>query len=110
LLTGWRVKRLWILGLETSVIVAAVDALLGNRVTLIGLLIVGPCCVVLTGRWVPTALTGLCVISLAVALGLPDGIWGTALHFIWLGAVAVVAVASTVAAAFIQNLRPLRSP
>jgi hypothetical protein len=31
--------------------------------------------VVLTGRWVPAALTGLWVISLAVVLGLPDGIW-----------------------------------
>jgi cation:H+ antiporter len=108
LLTGWPVKRLWVLGLQASFLVAAVDALLGNRATLIGLLIVGPCCVVLTGRWVPTALTGLWVVSLAVILGLPDGIWGTAIHYIWLGAVAVVALASTVAAAFIQNLRPLR--
>jgi cation:H+ antiporter len=108
LLTGWPVKRLWVLGLEASLIVAAVDALLGNRATLIGLLIVGPCCVLLTGRWVPTALTGLWVISLAVVLGLPDGIWGTATHFIWLGAVTVVAVTSTVAAAFIQTFGPLR--
>jgi cation:H+ antiporter len=108
LLAGWPVTRLWVLGLEASFIVAAVDALLGNRVTLIGLLIVGPCCVVLTGRWVPTALTGLWVVSLAVVLGLPDGIWGTAIHFIWLGSVAAVALASTVAAAFIQTLGPLR--
>src|SRR5215467_5642596 len=102
LLTGWPVGRLWVLGLEASFIVAAIDALLGNRATLIGLLIVGPCCVVLTGRWVPTALTGLWVVSLAVVLGFPDGIWGTAIHFIWLGAIAAVAVASTVAAAVIQ--------
>jgi hypothetical protein len=108
LLAGWPVKRLWFLGLAGSVIVAAIDAMLGNRVILIGLLIVGPCCVVLTGRWVPTALTGLWVISLAVMLGLPDGIWGTAIFFIWLGAVAVVALASTAAAAFIQTLGPVR--
>ena len=87
---------------------AAIDALLGNRAALIGLLIVGPCCVVLTGRWVPTALTGLWVIGLAVVLGLPDGIWGTAIFFIWLAAVAVVALATTVAAAFIQTFGPLR--
>lgn len=108
MLAGWPVTRLWVLGLEGSFIVAAVDAILGNRVILIGLLIVGPCCVVLTGRWVPTALTGLWVTGLAVVLGLPDGIWGTAIFFIWLGAVAVVAFASTAAAAFIQALGPVR--
>jgi cation:H+ antiporter len=108
LLAGWPVRRLWVLGLEGSFIVAAIDAMLGNRVILIGLLIVGPCCVVLTGRWVPTALTGLWATGLAVVLGLPDGIWGTAIFFTWLGAVAVVALASTAAAAFIQTLGPVR--
>lgn len=58
----------------------------------------------LTGRWVPTALTGLWVIGLAVVLSLPDGIWGTAIFFIWLSAVTVVALASTAAAAFIQTI------
>ena len=108
LLAGWPVRRLWVLGLEISVIVAAIDAMLGNRVILMGLLIIGPCCVLLTGRWVPTALTGLWVTGLAVGLGLPDGIWGTAIFFTWLGAVVVVALASTVAAAFIQALGPAR--
>ncbi len=108
LLAGWPVRRLWVLGLEISVIVAAIDAMLGNRVVLMGLLIIAPCCVVLTGRWVPTALTGLWVTGLAVGLGLPDGIWGTANFFTWLGAVVVVALASTVAAAFIQALGPAR--
>jgi cation:H+ antiporter len=108
LLAGWSARRLLVLGLAASLIVAAIDAALGNRAILIGLLIVGPCCVVLTGRWVPTGLTGLWVTGLAVALGLPDGIWGTAIFFIWLGAVAVVALASTAAAAFIQTIRPAR--
>jgi cation:H+ antiporter len=108
LLTGWPVKRLWALGLAGSFGVAAIDAALGNRVVLIGLLIVGPCCVLLTGRWAPTALTGLQVIALAVVLGVPDGIWGTTIFFIWLAAVAVVALAATVAAVFIQSFGPLR--
>ncbi len=108
MLAGWPVKRLGALGLQASFLVAAIDALLGNRVILIGLLIVGPCCVALTGRWVPTALTGLWVIGLAVLLGLPDGIWGTASHLIWLSAVAVVALATTAAAAVIQALGPAR--
>ena len=87
---------------------AAIDAVLGNRVILIGLLIVGPFCVLLTGRWVPTGLTGVCVTGLAVALGFPDGIWGTDIFFIWLASVAVVALAATAAAAFIQTLGPVR--
>ena len=107
---GWPVRKVWILGLAASFIVAAIDAALGNRAVLIGLLIVGPCCVVLTGRWVPTALTGVCVISLAVALGFPDGIWGTATFFTWLAAVAAVAFVATTAAAFIQALGPVRLP
>ena len=86
---------------------AAIDAGLGNRAVLIGLLIVGPCCVVLTSRWVPTGLTGVCVIGLAVALGFPDGIWGTGIFFTWLAAVAAVALVTTAAAAFIQTLGPV---
>jgi hypothetical protein len=108
LLTGWPVTRLWVLAVNASFIVAAIDAALGNLVILIGLLVVGHCCVLLTGRWVPTALTGLWVIGLAVVLGLPDGIWDTGIFFIWLSAVAVVALASTVAAAFLQTLGPVR--
>jgi cation:H+ antiporter len=106
LLAGWPVSKLWALGLQVSFIVAAVDVALGNRVVLIGLLIAGPCCVVLTGRWVPTALTGLWVTGLGVVLGIPDGIWATDIHFTWLGAVAAVALASTLTAAFIQTNGP----
>ena len=69
-----------------SAIVAAADAALGHRVVLIGLLIVGPCCALLTGRWLPTSLTGLWVIALAVVLGVPDGIWGTGIHLVFLAA------------------------
>jgi len=77
--------------------------------SLSALLIVGSCCVVLTGRWVPTGLAGWWVTGLAVILGLPDGIWGTAVFCTWLGAVAVVALASTAAAAFTQAPWP-RAP
>jgi hypothetical protein len=106
LLPGWPVRKLCLLGLELSVCVAVVDAVLGHRVILIGLLIAGPCCVLLTGRWVPTGLTGLWVIGLAVVLGLPDGIWGTSTHLAFLAAVAAVALASTLAAGLIQIRRP----
>jgi cation:H+ antiporter len=105
LLPGWPVRRVWALGLALSVGVAGTDAALGSRVVLIGLLIVGPCCVLLTGRWVPTGLTGVWVVGLAVILGVPDGIWGTATHVAFLAAVAVVAAASTASAALIGRLR-----
>jgi cation:H+ antiporter len=106
LVPGWPVGRLWALGLALPVLVAATDAALGHRVVLIGLLIVGPCCALLTGRWVPTMLTGLWVIGLAVVLGVPDGIWGTTTHLVFLSAVAVVALANTLAAALIRNVGP----
>ncbi len=106
LLPGWPARRLWILGLTMSLIVAAADAALGARVILIGLLITGPCCVLLTGRWVPTGLTGLWVTGLAVMLGIPDGIWGTSTQVVFLAAVAGAAAACTVAAALIAARRP----
>ena len=80
-------------------IVATTDAALGHHVVLIGLLIIGPCCALLTGRWLPTGLTGVWVIGLAIVLGVPDGIWGTRVHLVFLAAVAGVACVSTLSAA-----------
>ena len=108
LLPGWSVRRLWILGLALCFIVTVTDAGLGRRVVLIGLLVIGPCCVLLTGRWVPTGLTGLWAIGLAMVVGLPDGIWGTSTFVAFLAAVALVACVSTAAAAFIEIRRPAR--
>ena len=105
LLPGWSARRVLILGLTLSGLVAVVDAALGHRVVLIGLLIVGPCCALLTGRWIPTFLTGVWVIALAVILGVPDGIFGTATHLAFLGGVAVVALATTIAAVAVRNAR-----
>ena len=105
LLPGWTVGRLWIVSLALSGLVAGVDAVFGPRVVLIGLLIVGPCGALLTGRWGPTALTGLWATGLAVVLGLPDGIWGTATHLAFLTAVGFVALITTAAAALIGNVR-----
>ena len=108
LVPGWPVRRLWVLGLALCFLVTVIDAGLGPRVVLIGLLVLGPCCVLLTGRWVPTGLTGLWAIGLATVASLPDGIWGTATFAAFLAAVAVVACASTAAAALIQIRRPAR--
>ena len=108
LLPGWPVRRLWILGLALTATAAAADAALGARVVLIGLLIIGPCSVLLTGRWVPTGITGLWATGLAVILGIPDRIWGTYTHLAFLAAVAMVALANTAAAAIIETRGPLR--
>jgi cation:H+ antiporter len=105
LLPGWTVGRLWVVSLAVSGVVASVDAGIGPRVVLIGMLIVGPCTALLTGRWVPTALTGLWAAGLAVALGLPDGIWGTPTHLAFLTAVGSIAVTTTLAAALISSAR-----
>lgn len=103
LLAGWPARTVWALGWAATVIVAAADAALGEHAILIGLLVIGPCCAALTGRWVPTGLIGLWVIGLAFTLCLPDGIWGDADCYAWLALVAVVALACTGAAAFIQD-------
>ena len=105
LLPGWSARRLWALSLLLSVLVAGVDAALGHTVILIGLLVVGPCTALLTSRWQLAALTGLWVISLAVVLGIPDGIWASAAHLAFIAAVASVARVTTAAAALISNAR-----
>ena len=102
-LWGWSANPLWVLSFVLCAVVAAVDALLGHRLVLIGLLIVGPCCAVLTGRCSRTALTGAWAVGLAVVLGLPDRIWGTAAHLAVLGAVLIVAVVSTIATAVTER-------
>jgi len=103
LVAGWSVQRVWYLAFAISSIIAAVDASLGHRVILIGVLIAGPCCALLTGRWVQTASAGMWAIALAILLGLPDGIWGDWTHIAFLCAVALVAGATTAAAALIQK-------
>ncbi len=108
LVSGWPARKLWFLGLAISVVVAGIDAVLGHRVILIGLLVAGPCCVVLTGRWVLTGLTGLWVIGLGVVLGFP--IWGTGTQLVFLSAVAAVALVSTLAAAVIEIRTPPMRP
>lgn len=105
LLPGWSARRLWLLSLLLPLLIAGVDAALGPVVVLIGLLIVGPCSALLTGRWLLTGLTGLWVISLAIVLGVPDGIWGSTTHLAFIAAVALVSLVTTVAAAMISNTR-----
>jgi len=105
LLPGWSAPRLWAMSVLLAAGVAAVDAAAGRRLVLIGLLIVGPCIALLTGRWLLTALAGAWACGLAVVLGVPDGIWATAAHLAFISAVAAVATVATAAAALISRAR-----
>jgi cation:H+ antiporter len=106
LLPGWTVGQLWRLGLVLCAAVAACDAATGPRVILIGLLITGPCCALLTGRLAPTASTSVLAVALGVVLGVPDRIFGTVVQYAFVAAVAAVGLTATVGAAIVQRGRP----
>jgi cation:H+ antiporter len=103
LLPGWTVRRLWAASMIAASAVAAIDAVTGHRVILIGLLIVGPCIALLTGRWLPATITGAWACALAVLLGLPDGIWATSTHLVFVCATTVVAAAAATGASVIER-------
>ena len=88
---------LWQLGMAWSSAAAVVDVWTGRRLVLSGLVLIGPCCVLLTGRWLRTAVAGAWAVSLVVVLGIPDGIWGTGLERLLIGLAVLVAVSSTLA-------------
>jgi Sulfotransferase family len=104
LLAGWSVSRVWWLALALSSVIAATDAVL-TQVILIPLLVAGPLCGLLTGRWMRTAAVGIWVIVLAILLGIPDEIWDTHMQLIYLGVVTAAALLSTSAAAVIEKGR-----
>jgi hypothetical protein len=72
LVADWSVGRVFCVALAITSLIAAADALLGRRVILVGALIVGPCCGLLTGHAARTAAVGAWAILLAVLLGLAD--------------------------------------
>jgi cation:H+ antiporter len=103
LLPGWTARRLWAASMIAASAVGAIDAATGHRVVLIGLLIVGPCIALLTGRWLPVTITGAWACCLAVLLGLPDGIWATGTHLAFIAATAIVAAGAAAGAAMIDR-------
>jgi cation:H+ antiporter len=100
---GWSIQRVWGLSFLLCLAVAALDAATGPHLILIGVLIVGPCCALLTGRWRRTALTGVFALSLGALLGVPDGIFNTYVHYAFLAAIAVVTITATLSAAYLQR-------
>jgi hypothetical protein len=99
----WASKAIWRLSVVLMLLVATADTVLGSRVTLIGLLMVGPCCALFSARRVVTAQAGGIAVGLALLLALPDGIWGTTSQFAFTGAVLMVAIACTWGAGIIES-------
>jgi hypothetical protein len=88
---------LWQLGVGWSSLAAVLDAATGRRIVLSGLVLLGPVCVFLTGRWLRTALAGAWATGLVVVLGIPDGIWGSRLETYLILLAVFVAAVSTLA-------------
>jgi cation:H+ antiporter len=103
LLPGWTARRLWAASMIAVSAVAAVDAATGHRVILIGLLVIGPCIALLTGRWLSASVTGSWACGLAVFLGVPDRIWATSTHLAFISATTIVAAAAAAGAAIIDR-------
>jgi cation:H+ antiporter len=109
LLPGWSASRLWKLSVVLCSAVAAADAASGPHLILIGLLIAGPCCALLTARWALTAAATSYAIALGIALGVPDQIFATTTQYALLATVAAIGTAATVGAALLQGRVP-RTP
>jgi cation:H+ antiporter len=103
LLPGWGVGRLWRLSLILSGVIAACDAASGPHLILIGGLIAGPCCALLTRQWALTAAATIVALALGGLLGVPDQIFATAIQYACLAAVAAVGAAATVGAAVLHR-------
>jgi cation:H+ antiporter len=106
LLPGWTVGRIWRLSLILSAVIAGCDAASGPRLILMGVLVVSPCCALLTGRWAPTAAAGGVALVLGGLLGVPDRIFATATQYAFLAAIATVGAAATAGAAILQCRHP----
>jgi hypothetical protein len=87
-------------------VIAACDAASGPHLILIGLLICGPCCALLTARWPLTAVSGGFAVALGIVLGVPDQIFATATQYAFVAAVAVAGTVSTLGAAVLQRRLP----
>lgn len=87
LLPGWSTRQVWAASLVLCAVIAC-DTTSGPHLILIGLLITGPCCALLTARWALTAAVSCFADALAVVLGVPDQIFATVTKYTLLTAVA----------------------
>ena len=73
---------------------------------LIGLLIAGPCCALLTARWALTAAPAASPSRSGSSSAFPDQIFATITQYAFLAAVAVTGLTATLSAAILQRHRP----
>ena len=103
---GINANQACVLALILCLAVSIADALLGHRIILIGLLIVGSCCVIFGGRWFQTAIVGVVAVGLGVVLSVPDGIWASTAQLELVGSVFLVGLVSTFGAAVVEARGP----
>jgi hypothetical protein len=95
-----------VLSLIVCSVIAACDAASGPHLILIGLLIAGPCCALLTARLMLTVVASGFALALGVVLGVPDQIFATSTQYAFLAAVAVVGTTATASAGILQRRHP----
>ncbi len=83
-------------GFAVASVIAVGDALAGERVVLIGLLVAGSALAAISVQPRATAAVALWCLALAIALGKPDGIWLTLELAVWVSVVALVGITNTV--------------
>jgi hypothetical protein len=84
-----------------ALVVAVLDALLGEKLILIGCLALVPACAALSLQLRTTLTVSACAVGVAVLLGVPDNIWLTFEHGLWVSAVALVGLANTAVVRFV---------
>jgi hypothetical protein len=107
--SGWSVRRVWLLSLIVCAAAFVLALLMMRRVDLAGLLIAGPSCALLTGRWARTAATGVVALTGALLLALAASTAGPE-HWVFSVAVGVVAAVDTLAAAWLQRYSRQQTP
>lgn len=88
-------RRAWVsLAVGFLVAVAVLDAVLGHRLIITGLLAFAPGLAAVSRRPTATMFVGATAVGLAVALGAPNEIWLTVEHVLWIAAVSIVAMSA----------------
>ena len=101
---GWNVRRVWWLSLALTCAAVLVVYLTSPSVDLIGLLVVGPCCALLTGQWRTTSLIAALTVGSATAMAARFGGIMTAEHLAFLTAVIVVSAVCIVCTILVERL------
>jgi hypothetical protein len=98
-----RFPRPLVWSLITACAIAALDAMTGHRIVLIGALVAAPVIATLSKKAIHVLLASLSAMGLGSVLGLPDDVRGSYEHGAFLAAIATVAVVSTTTMAMVER-------